>query len=68
MQHSFSSQIVAQGKPWRADALRSGRSLRQPGRHAGQRKRRIVRDMISIRQRPPEADDRAVPVTGRATC
>ena len=41
--------------------LRSGRSLRQPGRHAGQRKSRIVRDMVNISQRPPEADDRAVP-------
>ena len=41
--------------------LRTGRSLRQPGRHAGQRKSRIVRDMVNISQRPPEADDRAVP-------
>ena len=41
--------------------LRSGRSLRQPGRHAGQRKSRIVKDMVNISQRPPEADDRAVP-------
>ncbi len=41
--------------------LRTGRALRQPGRHAGQRKSRIVRDMVNISQRPPEADDRAVP-------
>ena len=41
--------------------LRTGRALRQPGRHAGQRKSRIVRDMINISQRPPEAKDRAVP-------
>jgi IS30 family transposase len=41
--------------------LRTGRSLRQPGRHAGQRKSRIVRDMVNIAQRPPEADDRRVP-------
>jgi IS30 family transposase len=41
--------------------LRSGRSLRQPGRHAGQRKSRIVRDMVNIAERPPEADDRRVP-------
>jgi IS30 family transposase len=41
--------------------LRTGRALRQPGRHAGQRKSRIVRDMVNISQRPPEAADRAVP-------
>ena len=41
--------------------LRTGRSLRQPGRHAGQRKSRIVRDMVNISQRPAEAADRAVP-------
>jgi IS30 family transposase len=41
--------------------LRSGRALRQPGRHAGQRKSRIVRDMLNISERPPEAADRAVP-------
>jgi IS30 family transposase len=41
--------------------LRTGRALRQPGRHAGQRKSRIVRDMVNISQRPPEAADRAIP-------
>jgi IS30 family transposase len=40
--------------------LRTGRALRQPGRRAGQRKNRIP-DMINIAQRPPEANDRAVP-------
>jgi IS30 family transposase len=40
--------------------LRTGRSLRKPGRLAGQRKNRIP-DMVNISQRPPEADDRAVP-------
>jgi transposase, IS30 family len=40
--------------------LRSGRALRKPGRQAGQRKNRIP-DMVNIAQRPPEADDRAVP-------
>jgi transposase, IS30 family len=40
--------------------LRTRRSLRQPGREAGQRKNRIP-DMVNIAQRPPEADDRAVP-------
>ena len=40
--------------------LRTGRALRQPGRKAGQRKNRIP-DMINIAQRPPEAEDRAVP-------
>ncbi|MBA3428259.1 MAG: IS30 family transposase [Actinobacteria bacterium] len=41
--------------------LRTGRALRQPGRHAGQRKSRILRDMVNISQRQPEAADRAVP-------
>ena len=40
--------------------LRTGRALRHPGRKAGQRKNRIP-DMLNISQRPPEADDRAVP-------
>ncbi|MGH2741601.1 MAG: IS30 family transposase [Thermoleophilaceae bacterium] len=40
--------------------LRTGRALRQPGRKAGQRKNRIP-NMINIAERPPEADDRAVP-------
>jgi transposase, IS30 family len=47
--------------------LRTGRALRKPGRQVGQRKNRIP-DMVNIAQRPPEADDRRVPVTGRATC
>ncbi len=41
--------------------LRTGRSLRQPGRDAGGRKTRIVRDMVNISERPAEAADRAVP-------
>jgi IS30 family transposase len=40
--------------------LRTGRALRQPGRRAGQRRNRVP-DMINIAERPPEADDRAVP-------
>lgn len=40
--------------------LRTGRSVRKPGRKAGQRKNRIP-DPVSITDRPPEADDRAVP-------
>ena len=43
-----------------AKCLRTGRSLRQPGRKAGQRKNRVP-DMINISQRPAEAKDRAVP-------
>ena len=39
--------------------LRTGRSLRKPGPRAVARNR--ARDMISIAQRPQEADDRAVP-------
>ena len=40
--------------------LRTGRALRKPGRHVGQRKNRIP-DMVNIAERPPEADERAVP-------
>ncbi|MGZ6693384.1 MAG: IS30 family transposase [Solirubrobacteraceae bacterium] len=40
--------------------LRTGRALRRPCRQAGQRRNRIP-DMINIVERPPEADDRAVP-------
>jgi IS30 family transposase len=40
--------------------LRTGRTLRKPGRQPGQRKNRIP-DMVSIAERPPEADDRRVP-------
>ena len=43
-----------------AKCLRTGRSLRQPGRKTGQRKNRVP-DMINIAQRPAEAKDRAVP-------
>jgi IS30 family transposase len=41
--------------------LRTGRALRRPCRQAAQRKSRVLPDMINIAQRPPEADDRAVP-------
>jgi transposase, IS30 family len=40
--------------------LRTGRALRKPGRQPGQRKNRIP-DMVSIAERPPEADKRRVP-------
>ncbi len=40
--------------------LRTGRALRRPCRKAGQRKNRIP-DPINISERPPEAEDRAVP-------
>jgi IS30 family transposase len=40
--------------------LRTGRALRKPRRHAGERRGRIP-NMINISERPPEAADRAVP-------
>ncbi|MGO9751155.1 MAG: IS30 family transposase [Solirubrobacteraceae bacterium] len=40
--------------------LRTGRTLRKPGRQTGHRRNRIP-DMVNIAQRPQEADDRAVP-------
>jgi IS30 family transposase len=40
--------------------LRTGRSMRKPGRQPGQRRSRIA-DMVHISQRPPEADERRVP-------
>ena len=45
--------------------LRTGRALRRPCRQAGKRRNRIP-DMINITERPAEAEDRAVPATGRA--
>ena len=39
--------------------LRTGRTLRKPGRRTGQRRNRIP-DMVNIADRPQEADDRAV--------
>jgi IS30 family transposase len=41
-------------------SLHTGRTLRRPSRKVGQRKNRIP-GMINIAQRPPEAEDRAVP-------
>lgn len=40
--------------------LRSGRRIRKPRRKHGERRGRIP-DMVNIRQRPPEVEDRAVP-------
>jgi transposase, IS30 family len=40
--------------------LRTGRALRKPGRQVAQRKNRIP-DMVSIAERPPDADGRRVP-------
>jgi transposase, IS30 family len=40
--------------------LRTGRALRKPRRTAGQRLGRIP-NMVSISERPPEVEDRAVP-------
>jgi IS30 family transposase len=43
-----------------AVCLRTGRALRKPRRKQGERRGRI-KDMVLISERPPEADDRAVP-------
>ena len=47
--------------------LRTGRSLRVPRARAQQRPQGHVTDEAMISERPPEADDRAVPGTGKAT-
>ena len=39
--------------------LRTGRSMRKPRRRDAERRGRIP-DMVSIRERPPEVEDRAV--------
>ena len=43
-----------------AQCLRTGRALRKPRRRAGERRGRLA-GMVSISQRPPEVEDRAVP-------
>ncbi|MGW8375402.1 IS30 family transposase [Actinacidiphila sp. SB3-2] len=44
-----------------ARALRTGRTRRKPRRQAQQRTSRFSTPMVMISERPPEADDRAVP-------
>ena len=41
--------------------LRTGRALRKPRRPVGQRGGSKIPDMVSISERPPEVEDRAVP-------
>jgi DNA-binding CsgD family transcriptional regulator len=47
--------------------LWTGRALRVPRARAAGRGKKFVTDEVMISQRPAEAADRAVPVTGRAT-
>lgn len=44
-----------------ATALRTGRTRRKPHKHPDQRTTRFVDEMVMICERPPEAEDRAVP-------
>ena len=44
-----------------AVCLRTGRALRQPNPQGGQRKNRVLPDMVNIAERPAVAEDRAVP-------
>lgn len=44
-----------------AAALRTGRTRRKPHKHPDQRTSRFVDEMVMISERPPEAEDRAVP-------
>jgi IS30 family transposase len=46
--------------------LRTGRSMRKPRRRDGKRHSRIP-GMVTISERPPEVEDRAVPGTGEVT-
>src|SRR3954462_15558577 len=49
-----------------ARCLRTGRVQRRPRRRPENTGK--IRDMVMIRERPAEAEDRAVPATGKATC
>ncbi|MDQ1010598.1 IS30 family transposase [Streptomyces sp. V4I23] len=42
-------------------ALRTGRAMRRPHRHAAKRISRPIKNMVMISDRPAEAEDRAVP-------
>ena len=58
--HAIFVQAKGQLRKELAACLRSGRTKRQPqGRHAATGSKIV--DMVNIRERPPEADDRAVP-------
>ena len=46
--------------------LRTGRKLREPGRHSGTPKNRIIRDMINISELHPKPTIAPCPATGRA--
>lgn len=47
--------------------LRTGRALRQPGRHSGTRQNRMLgRDMINISHAPPRPTIARCPAIGRA--
>ena len=49
-------------------ALRTGRTCRRPRRRATQRSNRYATPMVMISDRPPEADDRAVPGHWESQC
>jgi hypothetical protein len=61
----YRGNSLGQSYPFRC--LRTGRARRRPQGLTVMNGQGKIRGMVNIAERPAEADDRAVPATGRAT-